>query len=166
MASPPIPTGTDVTTTYTSSWTLKSPSFSRRADQMADHYYYETIRVVASVMGTYTFTSNSPINTYGYLYQDQFNPGSSSLKLISEDDDSNGQGQFRITAVLQPGRKYILVATTYNSETIGAFSIVSSGPATLDLDASRILPASADARAGEYTIITLPLVQILTDKCH
>ena len=123
--------------------------FSRHADQMAKNYYYESIQVSVPMMDTYTFISNSPINTDGYLYSDEFKPANPSLKLISQDDDSNGQGQFRITAILQPGHKYILVVTPDSPETTGEFSIVSSGPATVDIYSTRVLTTSSTGTAGE-----------------
>jgi hypothetical protein len=123
--------------------------FSRHADQLEKHYYYATIQFTVSIKGTYTFISSSPINTYGYLYRDQFNPADLSMKLISEDDDSNGQEQFRITAILQPDQKYFLVITTYSPETTGEFSIVSSGPATVDIHTTPVSVISAAERARE-----------------
>jgi hypothetical protein len=141
-ASSPILARTDVTTIYASAWTVKSPIFSRDTDQMAKQYYYESIQVSVPIMGTYTFTSNSLINTYGYLYDDEFKSTDPSLKLISQDDDSGGQGQFKITAILQPEYKYMLVATTYSPEAIGEFSIVSSGPAAVDVYSTRVASTS------------------------
>ncbi len=116
---------------------------------MEKYYYFESIQVSVSIMGTYTFISNSPINTYGYLYRDQFNPADLSLKLISENDDSNGQGQFRITAILQTGQTYILVVTTFSPSITGEFSIVSSGLATVNMYPTRMSIISAARRAGE-----------------
>jgi len=122
---------------------------SRHADQMEKRYYFESIQVNVLIKGTYIFTSNSSINTYGYLYDDQFNPADLSLKLISENDDSNGQGQFRITAILQTGQTYILVVTTFSPSITGEFSIVSSGLATVNMYPTRMSIISAARRAGE-----------------
>jgi len=122
---------------------------SRHADQMENRYYFESIQVNVLIKGTYIFTSNSSINTYGYLYDDQFNPADLSLKLISENDDSNGQGQFRIAAILQSHRIYILVVTTFSPATTGQFSIVSSGLAPVDMYTARVSKVFAAGRVGE-----------------
>ena len=89
--------------------------------------------MTVSNIGTYTFTSRSPVNTYGYIYKDKFNPDDLTVNLISQDDDSDGKEQFKITAFLQPEQRYILVATTNRPEVTGEFSIISSGPTSPNL---------------------------------
>ena len=99
--------------------------------------------------GTYTFTSRSPINTFGYIYDDTFDCNDPTLNLISQDDDSDGNGQFRITALLHPDRRYILVATTVSPEATGEFSIISSGPIAVEIHSkieSRAMSNKADSK--------------------
>jgi hypothetical protein len=101
------------------------------------------------MMGNYTFTSISSINTYGYLYEEEFKSTDPSQKLISQDDDSDGQEQFKIIAILQPGNKYILVATTYSPKIIGEFSVISSGPAAVEIYSARLSTTSSTRIACE-----------------
>ena len=57
--------------------------------------------------GTYTFISNSSIDTYGYFYNNPVDPSYPSQNLITSDDDGNDNGQFRISRPLQSGYTYV-----------------------------------------------------------
>lgn len=73
------------------------------------------------------------MDTVGYLYADSFSPSSPQTNLLVADDDSAGNRQFRLIYTLEPGKRYILVLTTYSENTIGAFSIKVTGPAHVSL---------------------------------
>ncbi len=116
--------------TYSGILSSSSPRFTR-ANINTGNFYYQAIQVVVSTTGTYTFTSTSSFDAYGYLYDGSFNPLSPSQNLITSDDDSGGgNGQFQITRSFQSGRTYILVATTYSASITGSFSIRATGPAS------------------------------------
>jgi hypothetical protein len=67
------------------------------------------------------------MDTYGYIYENNFDPASPSLNLLQFDDDSNGIGQFKLDINLQTGREYILVVTTFHANVTGSFTIYTNG---------------------------------------
>lgn len=105
-----------------------NPTFYRpnRTDGL---YYYQAIRIDVYTSGTYSFISNSSIDTFGYLYAQSFNPSNPNANVIAFDDDSGGNGnQFRINKNLQYGITYILVVTTYATTTTDRVGVIASGP--------------------------------------
>ncbi|CAF3224322.1 unnamed protein product [Rotaria socialis] len=130
-ASPLTASRVDVKKFSSGAWTAKSSAFSRDMHQLDKQYYYQAIEFSVPIMDTYTFTSKSLINTYGSIYDDSFNSSDPTLNLISQDNGSNNKGQFKMNAFLQPGHKYILVATTFSPKAVGKFLIVYSGPAAI-----------------------------------
>jgi hypothetical protein len=63
------------------------------------------------------------MDTYGYIYENSFDPTSPFVNLIKSNDDNNRAGQFKLNIDLQTGTEYILVVTTYNANVTGAFTI-------------------------------------------
>jgi hypothetical protein len=116
-----------IDSTYSDALTLNSETFSRDGNS-GSVYYYNAIEVQVTTTGTYTFKSSSSLDTYGYLYQRNFDPSYPSSSLMSYDDDSAGSSQFQFANNLRSDIKYILVVTTYGQSTTGAFSIIASGP--------------------------------------
>ena len=84
--------------------------------------------------GYYTLRSMSDINTIGYIYMNNFNLFNLSENLLSENDDSCGEGQFRLITHLLANTTYVLVVTTSSPNVTGAFSILASGPSTVTLN--------------------------------
>ena len=80
--------------------------------------------------GYYIFSSESNLNTYGYLYEHQFNPYDSIDTSLARNDDSCGDKQFEIIAYLKFNITYILVVTkSYASANVqGPFSVFVEGP--------------------------------------
>lgn len=74
---------------------------------------YEALQINVSASGYYRFSSNSSMDTYGFLYRDTFDPFAPVRNQIARDDDSCGNGQFRLDHFLQKKRAYILVATVF-----------------------------------------------------
>ncbi|CAF3733935.1 unnamed protein product [Adineta steineri] len=91
------------------------------------YYYYEAIQINVATDGFYMITSNSNIDTYGYIYNNSFNPFNPSVNLISEDDDGCSFRRFRLEVNLLVNVAYILVVTTSDADVTGAFSIIVSG---------------------------------------
>lgn len=89
--------------------------------------------------GLYAISSDSLIDTYGYIYKDHFNPLNPTENLISKDDGTCGHNQFKLFLNLQSSVTYVLVMTTYELETIGKFIVVASGPSDITF-----------TRVGEY----------------
>jgi hypothetical protein len=92
------------------------------------NYFYEALAFNVSIAGEYSFWSDSDINTYGYLYRNDFNPFQPTRYLLSSDDDLCDNKQFRIVYRLLPNTTFILVVTSAAMNTTGRFSIISAGP--------------------------------------
>jgi hypothetical protein len=83
--------------------------------------------------GDYIFRSQSSIDTYGSIYANRFNPVNPSENLLSTDDDSGPDGQFKIDIHLDVNMTYVLVETTYHPGETGTFSITVFGRNKVDL---------------------------------
>jgi hypothetical protein len=81
----------------------------------------------------YTFFSKSDMDTYGYLYKDNFNPNIPYINVLAQNDGDCDNDQFMFTVALESNITYILVVTTYYSDITGAFSVVASGPKNVSL---------------------------------
>jgi hypothetical protein len=148
---------TPSTTSYSGSLTEYSPTFVRPGGGSSS-YYYQAVQVTVYTAGTYTFASTSTMDTYGYFYRDRVDPSYPSWNLITSDDDSGGQGQFRITVTLSYGQTYVLVVTTFSSSTTGSFSVIASGPASLGLTSITPTPTTIGLSPMEITGIVVGCV--------
>lgn len=120
-----------IDTTYAGELTHNSTTLYRIMSSR--NQYYEALKITVSVSGNYTFNSISNIDTYGYLFMNEFNPLMLCDNLIEENDDAEEDIlQFQIQSELQYGITYILVSTTYQSNTTGKFSIDMLGPAKVN----------------------------------
>ena len=73
------------------------------------------------------------MDTYGYLYNNTFDPTDLALNLLQSNDDGGESSQFLLSLVLQTTIDYILVATTFDPAITGVFSIIVQGPAAVSL---------------------------------
>ena len=96
-------------------------------------YYYVAFEISVVVASNYSFSTESNINTYGYIYNNTFHPDNSSLNLLIVGSNNSGNGQFKLTVFLQPWTSYILVVTTFSVNVTGGLLIVASGPTTVAL---------------------------------
>jgi hypothetical protein len=108
--------------------------FFRPRGDAGEYYYYQAIRVTTYTTGTYTFTSNSSLDTYGCFYSSSFDPSYPSRNLIMSDDEGAGDNQFQIRVNLEYGQTYVLVVTTYRNNVTGSFSIGAVGPASVGMN--------------------------------
>ena len=122
-----------VNSTYNGALSYNSPVFVRPKSSIESYYYYQAIRLTVYITGTYTFTSNSSWDTYGYFYNNPVDPSNPTQNLIACDDDSGGDQQFQINVSLQDQGVYILIVTTYSAGVTGSFSIKTIGPEFFDL---------------------------------
>lgn len=120
------------TSTYSSALTTNSRTYIRYAGSGCK-FYYEALQVTVSKSGNYSFTSNSSIDTFGYMYRDGFFPNSPTLNLISQDDQTGRRNQFQLIVILQSNVTYYLVVTTYMMAVTGVYSVVVSGPRSVTL---------------------------------
>ena len=64
------------------------------------------------------------------------------MELLSNNDNGGDNKQFELTVSLWPGITYILIITTSHEKSVGEFSIVASGPASVKFTRTIILPKS------------------------
>lgn len=121
-----------MTSTHSSFLTSNSLIFARPG-VIPGTYYYRAMEVSISMSGIYNFSSSSSLDTYGYFYNDSFNPSYPSSNLIAEDDDGSDDRQYLISVDLQSGRTYTLVTTTHGTSETGNFEVVAVGPASASL---------------------------------
>jgi hypothetical protein len=119
-----------VSSVYESLLSKHSAIYAREVS-LLPNYFYEALAFNVSITGNYTFWSNSEINTYGYLYCDDFNPFQPLVNRLTEDDSRCGKGQFHIAHHLLRNMKYVLVVTTHGVNAAGRFWIISAGPTTV-----------------------------------
>ena len=112
---------------YSSALTEYSSKYSRTSCEIPNHYY-EAIQVNVATTGYYTLSSQSNIDTYGYLYRNSFSPSNPSMNLILENIHGCDNNQFKLASFLESDTNYILVVTTAYTNLTGAFSIIISGP--------------------------------------
>ncbi|CAF1526239.1 unnamed protein product [Adineta ricciae] len=110
---------------YSSELTADSQMYLRHGKR--EDYYYEAIQVNFVDSGCYILVSNSTVDTYGYLYTNNFNLFNPSKNLFLQDDNLGGGDQFKFTSYLDINTTYILVVTTSASKMQGNFSISASG---------------------------------------
>lgn len=112
--------------------TTESSTYQRMI--LSRNHYYEALQINVTETGNYTFISVSRIDTYGYLFINDFDPTLVCKTLIAENDDAKDDNlQFQIQYYLQSSIMYILVVTTYFSNTTGKFSIVVEGPGNANI---------------------------------
>lgn len=68
------------------------------------------------------------MDTFGYIYQDTFDPFDlESADLVASDNDGCEYQQFRLCLFLQANTSYILVVTTHAESVTGPFSVSAVG---------------------------------------
>ncbi|CAF4063518.1 unnamed protein product, partial [Adineta steineri] len=115
-----------VQSVYSSVLTENHPRYSR-IDFDLSNYYFEAIQMNVNESRYHTLNINSSIDTYVYMYTENFYPSDPHINLILKNDNSFGEDQFEIRTVLQSTTANILVVTTFDSNVTGAFSIIVSG---------------------------------------
>ena len=94
-----------------------SPDCSRKS------YYYEAFEIKVVENRYYKIWSNSSIDTFGFLYEHQFDPLNPEKDLLDKNDDGRSDLQFQFEIPLYNDTKYILVVTTYRPTDIGQIEI-------------------------------------------
>jgi len=126
-------TSSVIQTNYSSVLTSDSQTYARISCEL-EKYYYEAIQVKVFTAGTYTFGSISSIDTYGYLYESDFNPFNPTVNLQAQNDNGCGNLQLQIITELQMNRTCILIVSTSSPNATGLFSIFVSGPNNVTLN--------------------------------
>ena len=104
-----------------------SPRYCR--DYLKPTYYYETLQIIVTKTDSYVLwsESESEMDTYGYLYKDDFDPLQPFANLLAQHSGKCNQGQLKFIIDLQANTRYILVVTTYYQNATGNFTIFISG---------------------------------------
>ncbi len=117
---------------YSSKLTVDSPIYYR--DCEVPQGYYEALEINVAKRGQHVIWSESNIDTYGYIYKNDFN----SLKpfrnlLLEHNGDCNG-GQFKLVINLEINTRYILIVTTHHPNITRNFSIFISGQSNVTIN--------------------------------
>jgi hypothetical protein len=96
-------------------------------------HYYRALMITVYTAGNHTIQSNGIQDTFGYLYNNTFDPTYPSVNLLQFNDNGTSSAQFWLSMWLQPMIDYILVATTSLPLTEAAMPIVVQGPAAINL---------------------------------
>ncbi|CAF0818601.1 unnamed protein product [Adineta steineri] len=139
---------------YSSELTTNSQKYSR--DGQKSNYYYQAIPMHVMVTGHYALSSSSNMDTFGYIYKDDFNSMNPFENLLSQDYRSCSYQDFKFITYLQTGTKYILVVTTSSPNITGKFSILTSGPNDIILNPYDISSTSTSTFTTAFTTTTKP----------
>ncbi|CAF1227419.1 unnamed protein product [Adineta steineri] len=121
-----------VQSNYLLQLTTDSQTYSR--DCRKSNYYYQAIRLKVMETGYYALSSDSSMDTFGDIYEDDFNPLNPFENLLSQNYRSCSYEDFKLIAYLHAKTKYILIVTTYLPDMAGNFSILTSGPNNITVD--------------------------------
>jgi hypothetical protein len=90
--------------------------------------------VKAQETGNYSFGSISTIETYGYIYNDSFDPFDPTKNLVLQDGYGCGIYKFQLITYLQANTTYVLVVTTFFPNVQGNFLVHVTGPNNVTLN--------------------------------
>lgn len=91
---------------YSSSLTNSSEIFCFQ-ECPSSNPFYEGIELIASESTVYVIASESTIDTYGFIYNNSFDPRYPSLNLIQKDDDSGVNANFLFNMHLDKSIRYM-----------------------------------------------------------
>jgi hypothetical protein len=91
------------------------------------------------------------MNTYGYIYKNDFNPLKPSENLLLQHDGTCNQKQFKLIIDLEMNTQYILFVTTYRPKAMGRFSVFVSGPDNVSLSHFREYPSCVMNNTDTFT---------------
>lgn len=117
-----------VHSTYSSALTENHPTYHEEGSSASQNFFYETIKITVNTAGYYAFRSDSTMDTYGYLYNNSFDPIFLDINRLYSDDSEGGNDQFLLSGILHRMNDYIVVATTNSPLVTGLFSILAIGP--------------------------------------
>ncbi|CAF1088909.1 unnamed protein product [Adineta steineri] len=144
---------------YSSALSAYSPVFIRPRSWGFDdpsYFFYQSIRINVTTTGAYTIFSDSPIDTYGFLYSNTFDPSFPDQNLMLYNDNAAAPNyQFVLIATLQAMKQYILVVTTYWPGQTAAFSIIEVGPASIgfSIDISSTIKSQYSSALSIYSSV-------------
>jgi hypothetical protein len=126
-----IGTPVNIQLVYSSKLTVENPTYYRDCEVPQCHY--ETVQINVNTKGLYVLWSESSIEIYGYIYNNDFNPLKPSDDLLLRHNGDCNDKQFKLIIDLEVHTRYILVVTTHHPKTFGNFSVFISGPDNVTL---------------------------------
>jgi hypothetical protein len=101
---------------------------------------YDVFSFTVNASGSYSFTSSSPYDNYGFLYQGSFNPTAQLTNVLIGNDDSagNGSADYAFTTNLSTGTNYFLVSTGFANSDFGTFTTIIDGLGTVNGGATSV----------------------------
>jgi hypothetical protein len=107
--------------TYSSALTTGNQMHSRTCNWET---FYKTFEVKVPENRYYTIRSSSNIDTFGFIYENKFNPLNTTENLLASDDNGGDSGsQFKFELPLYVDTTYILVVPTFSPKQIGEIKI-------------------------------------------
>jgi len=119
---------------YSSELTNNSRKHTSFNCRPLDHYY-EAFEINVSTSGFYMFSSETSLNTYGYLFEHEFNLYDSIDNSLAQSDRLCYDDQLKIVTYLKFNITYILIITTqyaYANQK-GPFSVFVKGPDAIEI---------------------------------
>ena len=104
--------------------------------------------------GDYSLVSNSTIEIYCNLYENDFNPSHPFDNIYSNKDNNCYNNKYKFSNYLIKNRIYILVVSTYSSNTIGPYSIYVFGT-----DNVILTPISKSMLCIHYKLIVIQIIK-------
>jgi hypothetical protein len=90
-------------------------------------YFYELVGLTVAMDAHFLITSDSGIDTVGYIYLGSFDPENPDTNMISFDHNSGERRKFAIVALLECVKNYTFLITTFSRYQTGPFSITVTG---------------------------------------
>ena len=104
------------------------------SDGCYERDYIDTVvEVEVFTVDFYSFSINSSLHVYGYLYENYYNAISPIKNSLFELRGSCGPNKFKLTTHLQPNIKYMLVIRTNDFRMKGLLSVFVTGPNNVSL---------------------------------
>ena len=93
---------------YSSELTNNSRKHTSFNCRLLDHYF-EAFEINVNTPGFYLFSTESSLNTIGYLYEHEFNPYDSIDTSLARNDDSCFYAQLKLIVYLKLNITYTLI---------------------------------------------------------
>ena len=149
---------------YSSELTVDSPAYYR--DPEMPKYHYTAFQLSVFTNGTYVLWSESNINTYGYIYKNDFNSRKPSENLLLQHDGYCNDGQFKFIIDLEIDTRYVLVVTTHRPQITGNFSIFMSGPNNITLNPWRASTSNVGTAINSNALLYICLFFVCWNELH
>jgi hypothetical protein len=112
---------------YSSVLRSHSLKYCRSGNCVVPDHFYELVDMTVAIDGYFQITSDSVMDTVGYLYSGSVDPSDLEMNMISFDEDGGRNHQFMIVIYLEAMKKYTLLFTTKYAYGFGAYSIIVTG---------------------------------------